>query len=98
AVVKYKLNLATANQLMAAAGWTKGSDGILQKAGKKFSAEFRVRSDKEQRVKAVTIMSEQLRTGLGMDLKVTPVDFKIFYKPIFAGNFDLAFAGWGLNI
>jgi peptide/nickel transport system substrate-binding protein len=98
AVVKYKQNIAMAQQLMAQAGWTKGSDGILQKGGKKFTAQFYVRSDKDQRVKAVTIMSEQLRQNLGMDLKPAPTDFKVFYKPIFAGQYDLAFAGWGLNL
>ena len=57
-----------------------------------------MRADKPQRVKAVEIMSEQLRTNLGMDLQPTPTDFKVFYKPIQAGNFDLAFAGWGLAL
>jgi peptide/nickel transport system substrate-binding protein len=33
-----------------------------------------------------------------MDLKVTPTDFKVFYAPIQAGNFDLALAGFGLTI
>jgi peptide/nickel transport system substrate-binding protein len=98
AVVKYKQDIAKAQALMAAAGWTKGADGILAKAGKKFSAKFYVRSDKTQRVKAVQIMSDQLRTNLGMDLQPTPTDFKVFYQPIFAGTFDLAFAGWGLSL
>src|SRR6266480_1390771 len=65
---------------------------------KKFSGKFYVRADKPQRVKAVEIMAEQLRTNLGMDLQPTPTDFKVFYKPIQAGNYDLAFAGWGLAL
>jgi peptide/nickel transport system substrate-binding protein len=98
AVVKYQQDVAKAQSLMAAAGWTKGPDGILAKGGQKFSGKFFVRADKPQRVKAVEIMSEQLRTALGMDLQPTPTDFKVFYKPIQAGNFDLAFAGWGLAL
>ena len=98
AVVKYAQDVAKAKGLMDAAGWTVGSDGIRVKNGQKFSAKFFVRSDKPQRVKAVEIMSEQLRTNLGMDLQPTPTDFKVFYKPIQAGNFDLAFAGWGLTL
>ena len=98
AVVKYKQDIAKAKSLMDAAGWAVGSDGMRTKNGQKFSAKFYVRSDKPQRVKAVEIMSEQLRTNLGMDLVPTPTDFKIFYKPIQAGNFDLAFAGWGLGL
>jgi ABC-type transport system substrate-binding protein len=98
AVVKYAQDIAKAKSLMDAAGWTVGSDGIRVKNGVKFSGKFFVRADKPQRVKAVQIMSEQLRTNLGMDLQPTPTDFKVFYKPIQAGNFDLAFAGWGLGL
>lgn len=98
AVVKYAQDINKAKSLMDAAGWTVGSDGIRVKNGKKFSGKFYVRADKPQRVKAVEIMSEQLRTNLGMDLAPTPTDFKVFYKPIQAGNFDLAFAGWGLSL
>ena len=96
AVVKYVQDIPKAQGLMAAAGWVKGADGILAKNGQKFTAKFFVRSDKPQRVKAVQIMSEELRKNLGMDLQVTPTDFKIFYDPLYAGNFDLAFAGFGL--
>jgi peptide/nickel transport system substrate-binding protein len=97
AVVKYQQDVAKAKSLMDAAGWTVGSDGIRVKNGKKFSGKFFVRAGKPQRVKAVEIMSEQLR-AIGMDLQPTPTDFKVFYKPIQAGNFDLAFAGWGLAL
>ncbi len=98
AVVKYVQDIAKAKSLMDAAGWTVGSDGIRVKNGKKFSAKFFVRADKPQRVKAVEIMSEQLRTNLGMDLQPTPTDFKVFYAPIQAGNFDLALAGFGISV
>ena len=98
AVVKYAQDIAKAKSLMDAAGWTVGSDGIRVKNGQKFSGKFFVRADKPQRIKAVQIMSEQLRTNLGMDLQVTPTDFKVFYAPIQAGNFDLALAGFGLTI
>jgi peptide/nickel transport system substrate-binding protein len=98
AVVKYAQDVAKAKSLMDAAGWTVGSDGIRVKNGVKFSGKFFVRADKPQRVKAVQIMSEQLRTNLGMDLQPAPTDFKVFYKPIQAGNFDLALAGWGLSL
>jgi peptide/nickel transport system substrate-binding protein len=98
AVVKYAQDIAKAQGLMAAAGWTKGPDGILVKNGQRFSAKFYVRAGKAQRVKAVQIISDQLKTNLGMDLVPTPTDFKIFYTPIMAGNYDLAFAGFSLSL
>jgi peptide/nickel transport system substrate-binding protein len=96
AVVKYVQDIVKAKSLMDAAGWTVGSDGIRVKNGQRFSGKFMVRAGKAQRIKAVQIMSEELRKNLGMDLQVTPIDFKIFYDPLYAGNFDLAFAGFGL--
>jgi peptide/nickel transport system substrate-binding protein len=98
AVVKYVQDIPKAQGLMAAAGWTKGSDGILVKNGQKFTAKFFVRADKPQRIKAVQIMADQLKTNLGMNLVPTPTDFKVFYDPIMAGNYDLAFAGFGLAL
>jgi peptide/nickel transport system substrate-binding protein len=103
-VVKYKQNVDTAKSLLKDAGWTPGAGGILQKNGKPFSYNFCVRAGKPQRVKAVEIMSEQLK-AVGMDLKVTPIDFKVYYKGkakggcgIQTGEFDLAFAGFGLDL
>ena len=98
AVVKYAQDINKAKGLMDAAGWTVGPDGIRVKNGVKFSGKFFVRADKPQRIKAVQIMSEELRKNLGMDLRPTPTDFKVFYAPIQAGNFDLAFAGFGLSL
>jgi ABC-type transport system substrate-binding protein len=90
--------------MLAAAGWTPGSDGILQKNGKKFVADFCVRSDKQERVKAVTIMSQQA-AAVGMKLAVKTIDFKVFYQSkakggcgVYDGTFDLAFAGFGLGL
>ena len=98
AVVKYAQDIAKAKSLMDAAGWTVGADGIRVKNGQRFSGKFFVRAGKAQRIKAVQIMSEELRKNLGMDLQPTPTDFKVFYAPIQAGNFDLAFAGFGLAL
>ena len=97
AVVKYAQDVAKAKSLLDAAGWVVGSDGIRVKDGQRFSSKFYVRADKPQRVKGVQIIAEQLR-AVGMDLQPTPTDFKVFYKPIQAGNYDLAFAGWGLAL
>jgi len=99
-----KQDLTKAQSLLTQAGWTKGSDGILQKNGQKFQADFCVRSDKPQRVQAVTIMSDAA-SKVGMQLTPKPIDFKVFYHSkssggcgIFTGEFQLALAGWGLSL
>lgn len=97
-------DVAKAKSMLAAAGWTPGSDGILQKNGKKFVGDFCVRADKPERVKAVTIMAQQAQ-AVGMQLTVKPIDFKVFYQSkskggcgVYDGTFDLAFAGFGLSL
>jgi peptide/nickel transport system substrate-binding protein len=99
-----KQDTAKAQQMLTAAGWVKGSDGILAKNGKKFVADFCVRADKPQRVKAVTIMADAA-SKVGMQLTPKPIDFKVFYKALAkggcglqTGEFQLGLAGWGLNL
>jgi peptide/nickel transport system substrate-binding protein len=103
-VVKYTQDVAKANSLLDAAGWVKGADGIRVKNGKRFSYDFCVRSGKPQRKKANEIIADQVR-AIGMELKVKEIDFKVYYKGlknggcgIQTGEYDIAFAGWGLAL
>jgi peptide/nickel transport system substrate-binding protein len=97
AVVTYKQDVAKAKSLLAEAGWTVGADGVATRAGKKFVGKIRVRAGKPQRIKAAQIISDQLK-AIGMQLTPDPTDFKVFYKPIQAGDFDVAIAGFGLTV
>jgi peptide/nickel transport system substrate-binding protein len=95
--VKYTQDVAKAKSLMQQAGYTIGADGIATKGGKKFSYKLRVRAGKPDRLKAAQIISEQVR-AIGMDLTPDPVDFKIFYKPLYDASYDVAIAGFGLTL
>ncbi len=97
AVVTYKQDVAKAKSLLTEAGWTVGADGIATRNGKKFVGKIRVRAGKPQRIKAAQIISDQLK-AIGMQLTPDPTDFKVFYKPIMAGDFDVAIAGFGLTV
>jgi peptide/nickel transport system substrate-binding protein len=97
AVVTYKQDVAKAKSLLAEAGWTVGADGIATRNGKKFVGKIRVRAGKPQRIKAAQIISDQLK-AIGMQLTPDPTDFKIFYDPIYVGNYDVAIAGFGLTV
>jgi peptide/nickel transport system substrate-binding protein len=97
-VVTYTQDLAKAKSLMQEAGWTIPADGsAATRAGKKFVGKIRVRAGKPQRIKAAQIISDQLKQ-IGMQLTPDPTDFKVFYKPIQAGDFDVAIAGFGLTV
>ena len=41
---KFEFNIEKANQILDAAGWTKGADGIREKGGKKMKFVYRPRS------------------------------------------------------
>ena len=96
-IVKYPLDVSKAKSLMQQAGWTIGSDGIAVRGTQKFIGKIRVRAGKPDRLKAAEIISDQLKQ-IGMQLTPDPTDFKVFYKPIMAGNFDIFIAGFGLTL
>ena len=102
AVVKYPLDIAKAKSYMQQAGWTIGGDGIATRPNpngggtQKFVGKIRVRAGKPDRIKAAEIISEQLKQ-IGMQLTPDPVDFKVFYAPIMAGNYETMIAGFSLT-
>jgi peptide/nickel transport system substrate-binding protein len=97
ASVKYTQDVAKAKSLMQQAGWTVPATGCATKGGKTFTAKLRVRAGKPDRLKAAQIISDQVK-AIGMCITPDPVDFKVFYKPIMAGDFDVAIAGFGLTL
>ena len=97
AQVKYTQDVNKAKSLMQQAGWTIGSNGIATKNGKKFSYKLRVRAGKPDRLKAAQIIADQVK-AIGMDLQPDPVDFKIFYKPLQDGTYDIGIAGFSLTL
>jgi peptide/nickel transport system substrate-binding protein len=68
-VQTYDLDLDKAQQLISAAGWTKGSDGILQKDGKKFSFVLETDKGNPSREQIVTFGQQALQK-LGMDVQI----------------------------
>src|SRR2546421_1418537 len=102
-VVKYPLDVAKAKSLMQQAGWTIGADGVATRPNpsgsgtQKFVGKIRVRAGKPDRLKAAEIISDQVKQ-IGMQLTPDPTDFKVFYKPIQQGHFDVFIAGFQLNL
>jgi peptide/nickel transport system substrate-binding protein len=93
ATVRYKQDLDKSRQLLKDAGWTAGPDGILVKAGKRFSADLYVRNDADVRNKAAVAIAAQVK-AVGMELKPAPTDFQAFFEPLRTGKYDLALSGF----
>jgi peptide/nickel transport system substrate-binding protein len=100
-------NPASANQILDAAGYAKGADGIRAKNGKKLVANLIYQVGAPQTVSAVELIGQQLKAvGIGTNLKgltqaaflealYTTRDFDVFYSAI---NLEFPFmmtAYWG---
>lgn len=94
-VPKYTLDVAGAKKLIEASGWTLGSDGIYQKAGKRLSTTLYVRSGKPQRISFAQLAADQLK-ACGIEIKVNPADFSTVLLPLlsYPNNFDTYLGGW----
>ncbi|MGI8608712.1 MAG: ABC transporter substrate-binding protein [Candidatus Dormibacteria bacterium] len=91
--VRYKQDLDRARSLLGQAGWVPGNDGILTRAGRRFSASFYVRGDSAVRNAAAQEIAQKVR-AVGMDLTVVPTDINTFFDPLKAGKFDIALSGF----
>ncbi|GHV33992.1 peptide ABC transporter substrate-binding protein [Synergistales bacterium] len=68
-------------------GWTKGSDGVYERNGQKFSFTIQVRDYEEERVDIARILASQLKEA-GVDMQVAPVtrfDWSAGYNGFLAG-------------
>ncbi|MGI8689756.1 MAG: peptide ABC transporter substrate-binding protein [Thermomicrobiales bacterium] len=75
--VPWKYDPAQANALLDQAGWKKGSDGIREKDGKKFSITFRTSSTPVRDKESQLIKSNLKDIGIAVDLR--PVDSGVFF-------------------
>src|SRR5438270_1813497 len=103
AVVKYPLDITKAKAYMQQAGWMIGADGVATRPNpngggtQRFVGKIRVRAGKPDRLKAAEIIADQVKQ-IGTQLTPDPVDFKVFYKPVQAGDYDVIIAGFSLTL
>jgi peptide/nickel transport system substrate-binding protein len=86
----FSLDAAKSNQLMASAGYTKGSDGIyVGKDGKKLSFQIDVVTGWTDWVTAVQIIADNLK-AVGIDAKVNSIAFNSYFSALQNGSYDMA--------
>ena len=92
----YAYDLKKAADLMAAAGYTKGGDGIYAKDGKKLEFELYFPSDFADWSSAADHMQKALNT---FGIKITPRGaIRSQQLPdVNGGNFQIALMGWGIG-
>ena len=96
---QYKYDKAKALSLLKDAGWTPGSDGILQNAeGKKFNLTISTNSGNTERETLAQVAAEQYKQ-LGINAKAAPEAFQGLVTKLTTGDSTLeaTIIGWSLG-
>lgn len=92
----FDFNVAKAKQMLADAGWKPGTDGILEKDGKKFEFELQTNQGNKAREAIATIVQQELKD---VGIKVTPriIEWSSFISQyVNTRKFDAVVLGWSL--
>jgi peptide/nickel transport system substrate-binding protein len=89
-----KGDVAAATALLEEAGYTKGSDGIYAKDGKKLSLRISTTAGNQLRETQGELFQAQMKQ-IGVDIKIANADNRKFFGEwLPAGNFDIANFAW----
>jgi len=90
-------NPAQAMELLTAAGWKTGADGIMTREGRRLSFTLAVPSGDKSREEVAEFISRQL-SEIGVQMRVQRVDAKTFFGDILPNRrFDTALFAWVNN-
>ncbi|WP_309573400.1 peptide ABC transporter substrate-binding protein [Deinococcus sp.] len=93
AVPKYDYNLARAQQLLDAAGWKVGADGIRVKDGKRMSFKIMAQAGRSTDEDAEQVIIASLKQA-GIELQPDNKSGVAFRDARYKGNYDLFYGGW----
>lgn len=97
-----EFNINKANQLLDAAGWTRGPGGVRSKNGVRLTLDFATTTgtpDADQQIE----MIRQWFKEIGVELTVKHYPSNLMFAPyqsggiLYRGNWDLAFLAWGAD-
>jgi peptide/nickel transport system substrate-binding protein len=83
----YSFDPAKARQILDAAGWKTGADGIREKSGRKLALEFPIISRPNDRAMAESIQAS-LR-DVGIDLRVNPLERAAYNEERIQNRYDV---------
>jgi peptide/nickel transport system substrate-binding protein len=92
--IGYGYDLEQAKSLMAEAGYTPGSDGILQKDGQPLQLKLNALSNVPETVQAATILQEQFK-ALGVAVEIEQADAGVLSASMIQGDYTFAVTGSG---
>lgn len=86
-----------AKALLAKAGWTPGSDGVLTRNGTKFQFDLMMGTGSPLVERMVSYIKEQWESA-GISVRITPFEFATLSTRLDDRNFDAVFMGWSGDI
>ncbi len=87
----YTFDPAKARQLLAEAGWTPGSDGILQKGGQRFKVKYAFLAGKDFQNQALLI--QQYLRAVGIEIDVQAIERGDFFGRYFVPGASIELVG-----
>ena len=88
---------AKASALLKSEGWLPGTDGILQKNGKRFSFVLYTNAGNARRNYASVIIQQNLR-AIGIDCKLDVQESNVFFENLQSRKLDAWMAGWSIGL
>ncbi len=96
-ITSHGFDPAKASALLKAEGWIPGSDGILQKEGRKFSFVLYTNAGNARRNYASVIIQQNLRS-IGIDCKLEVQESNVFFENLQSKKLDAWMAGWSIGL
>lgn len=88
---------ATAQRLLAEAGWTDSNgDGLLDKGGQPLRFNLTINSANRLHADIAQVMQQQLRQ-IGVDVQIRPQEFQSLLQGYKAREYDAVLANWSLD-
>jgi peptide/nickel transport system substrate-binding protein len=93
----YHYDPERAANMLAEAGWTPGSDGILQKDGEKLAFEFLV-PDGSRLTEQMALLFQQNMEDIGIQIDLMFMEFSAAVDRVDAREFDTFTMSWSLSV
>lgn len=90
-----RFDLEKVEHYMKASGWRRGTDGIWEKDGRRFSVE--VTYGFEEHTPRLVVLKEEAKKA-GVELSLQLSDPTAAFKKILEKNFDVAWMGWSTSL
>jgi len=90
-----RFDLVKVNFYMNGAGWKRGSDGIWEKNGRRFSVE--VSYNQDAHTPRLVVLKEEAKKA-GIELRLQKLDPSAAYKKVLEKKHDVAWSGWSTSL